>query len=400
MARLTFDDLVLIYRNTQFDGHGGGVLTIADDEIAALLRAIEADERLYDDAQLSLVDAADPIVGTDVKINISSPKLSLGILASNFDSLFQSPKATFTEPTNYYVIDEGYAIGDQPLPEILTRYRALLSAVSILRDAASYADDVQRELVFIGTEKVILPIHFHSSDLSASLEEQAGRLIRIFNDPLHGDEKAQLLSATVMEIASSQRLRRRFIYLIENLDRVCDEVEKGYKLFASSFSYSKIRNDVEAARLDYINKIHKTIVDIQGQLLGIPIATIVVASQLKPSTNCDATFWANSAVLLGAWIFVVLLTLAVMNQWHTLATLSDAINNQRTRLLDDYAAVSNQFSDVFVSLQKRIRWHRKVLGCVVLCAFFGALLASFAYVVLTKSGMGTCDYLVMANWHN
>src|SRR3546814_18251560 len=89
---------------------------------------------------------------------------------------------------------------------------------------------------------------------------------RLFEDSLHGQEKADLLAAAVIELVRGQRQAKRSQFIIANLDSLCEEVEKGYRLFVSSFSYSKIRKEIETARLEYINKIHKTIVDIQGQL--------------------------------------------------------------------------------------------------------------------------------------
>lgn len=390
MARVAFDDLVGIYRRTRFDGNGGGVLTVASAEIANTLRAIDADEQLYDDAQLSLIVPADPVIGNEVAITVGTPKLSLGLLAADFDALFKAPGAVFAEPTAYYVISPRYARGDDPVPEPLARYRALLSVVARLRDAASYVDEVQRELVYIGTDKVVVPVQFASADLPASLHEQSARLNCIFDDALHADEKSGLLSSAVVDLVAGQRLAQRFPFLVANLDRVCEEVEKGYRLFASSFSYSKIRNEVETARLDYVNNIHKTIVDVQGQLLGIPIATIVVASQLKPSSDCGVAFWTNTAVLLGAWIFVALLGLAITNQWHTLSALASDVRGQRTRLTKDYAAVSDQFDGVFGGLQRRIRWHRKVLGAVLALGLLGVALATMAYLALNQRGSGAC----------
>lgn len=390
MADIGFADLVEIYRHTRFNGNGGGTLTIANDRVADTIRAIEADQNLYDLTQVGLVDQANTKVGADVEINVAAPSLKLGILAASFDTLFLSPGAAFSEPASFFVVDHNYASGDQPVPEVLARYRALLSVVVVLREAASYVVELQRELVFIGNESVVVPIVFTQSDLPASLVVGAVRLERLFEDTLHDREKANLLAAAVIEIVGGQRPAKRFQFLIANLDGLCDEVDKGYRLFVSSFSYTKIRKEIETARLDYINKIHKTIVDIQGQLLGIPVATIVVASQLKLSESCGIEFWTNCAVLLGAWIFVALLGLAVRNQWHTLAMLAGEITGQHARLEDEYAAVRNDFVDVFEDLDERIAWHRKVLVGVGTLAVAGALLATLAFLMLTEAGSARC----------
>lgn len=390
MADVGFADLVEIYRYTRFDGNGGGTLTVANSGIAAILRSIEADQSLYDLTQVSLVEPGEPVVGSQVAINVAPPNLKLGILADTFEKLFLAPGAAFAEPVSYFVIDCSYASGDAPAPQLLLAYRAMLTVTARLREAASYVIELQRELVFIGTESVVVPIRFREADLTPSLIGAAGRLETLFADPLHAQEKAELLGAAVIELAGGQRIDRRFQFIVSNLERVCDEVEKGYRLFVSSFSYSKIRKEIETARLDYINKIHKTIVDIQGQLLGIPVATIVVASQLKLSKGCGTEFWTNCAVLLGAWIFIGLLWLAVRNQWHTLSMLAGEITGQRVRLSDDYAALSGDFFDVFDDLDARIKWHRQVLVGVSGLALAGAVLATVAFLMLTESGSARC----------
>src|SRR3546814_3317145 len=95
-----------MYRHTSFDGKVGGTLTIANEGIADTLRAIETDQDLYDLTQISLVHQRDPMVGTQVAINIAAPSLKLGFLAATFDALFLSPGAAFTEPADYFVAED------------------------------------------------------------------------------------------------------------------------------------------------------------------------------------------------------------------------------------------------------------------------------------------------------
>ncbi len=390
MPDVGFADLVLLYRNIVFDGEGGGTLHVADDEVAATIRKVEADEATYDLTQISLVEPGPFSVGDDLRVNVGQPGGGLGELAADFDALFRMPGAAFAEPRDYYVVEPGYARGDEPLPAVLSRYRALLGVVDALREAASYVDLTARELVFIGDEKIVIPVSFRAADLPAGLEANAARLKRVFEDPLHGDEKTDLLSAAVVEITRGARRAERFRHLVANLEWICDEIEKGYRLFVSSFSYSKVRKEIETARLEYVGKIHKTIVDIQGQLLGIPVATIVVASQLKKPDGCDVAFWANGAVVLGAWIFVGLLWLAIRNQQHTLTAIAKEIGGQRARLESDYAAVREDLVGTFADLEKRITWHRWVLRIVLALAVLGAAGATTAWLLLTPSGSTVC----------
>lgn len=390
MPDVSFADLVALYRRTRFDGNGGGALYVASEEIAATLRAVESDEALYDLTQISLVEAVAFEVGQEVRINVASPSHKLGYLCQNFDALFRTPGAAFVEPENYYVIEPSYARGDEPAPPALARYRALLTIITALRNSATYVSELQRELVFIGTDKIAIPVEFTEADLPSSLEQISQRLSRVLDGQIHTDEKYGLLADAVIEMTRAQPSARRFVHLVANLDHLCEEVEKGYRMFVSSFSYSRIKKEIEAARLDYIGKIHKTIGDIQGQLLGIPVATIVVASQLKSPGWCDSVFWTNTAVVLGAWVFVALLWLAVRNQRHTLEAIGADMKGQRERLERDHAAVHDDFVGMFDELDKRVSWHRWVLTIVGCVALVGAALATTAYLMMTPRGSMAC----------
>lgn len=390
MTRVTFADLVEVYRATRFDGPDGGMLTITNEAMASTLRSMEIDE-VYNDAQITIDGDTDPTVGAEVRISIGQPNAStMGLLVATFDDLFRSPRAVIAEPERYYVKDPGYASGDQPIPDILLRYRAVLDVLPILKESAALFDDTQRQLVFLGKEKVILPIQFTEGDLKGDVVEKAKRLTTLFADELHIDEKRIILQTTLVEMMGSLRPEIRFGFLIRNLERLADEVEKGYRLFISSFSYSKIRNDVETARLEFVGKIHKTIVDIQSQLLGIPVATIVVVSQLKTPSGCDVTFWTNLGVLVGAWVFVGMLGIAGLNQWKTLEVISNEVERQKSRLNDDFASVADQFSDVFEDLDKRVRWHEGALMGVGTVLSFGALATTIAFFKLAPSGSASC----------
>ena len=144
-----------------------------------------------------------------------------------------------------------------------------------------------------------------SGELSVTKVAQVQRAIQI-HEKFSGEKVTTENKSQIIQMVEPVPAAQRFAYLLHNLDAVTETLRRGYRLFASSFSYSKIRGEVEAARVDYVAKIHKTLIDIQGQLLGIPVATIIVASQLKSSQGCGVEFWTNIAVLAGAWVFLIL----------------------------------------------------------------------------------------------
>lgn len=392
MSDIAFGDLLEIYRNTVFDADGDeGVLTLATPEVERTLRTIDADETLWDETNVSpLGDLSKTAAGSQMRVRLGPPRISLGLLVRTYDDLWRAPGAAMAEPANYFVIEPRVSSADVVPSEEIARYRAALGVIAILKEAASYVDEVRREIVFVTDQKIVVPVQFDTRDLTDGLRDRAAELGALFDDALHSDQKKTLLEAAVVQMTGSLRPALRFRHLLRNLDQIIDEVSKGYRLFVSSFSYAKIRDEVENARIDYLGKIHKTIVDIQGQLLGIPIATIVVATQLKESKGCDLPFWTNSAVLAGAYIFVALLAIAIVNQWATLTAISEEIGRQRGRIANEFAAVGNQFEDVFTSLDTRIWWHRAALFIVGAAAIGGLVVCTSAFFKLTVGGRAHC----------
>lgn len=386
MPNLRFDQLVDVYRNIAFDADGvEGDLTIATAEILANLQLLEQDAVAADDANLAVLVDELPGVGDVVPVRAGAPRIGTGLLVRTLDDLLRAREARLHEPARYYIIDGAVDHTTVPVPSRIAAYRKVLAFVALVSECAAYVDPLKQELVFFRDRKVVIPVHYDASALARVSVPAIDALLAHFTDDVHRDQKRAILAETLITTAEPQPLADRFTYLLDNAEALNDAVKNGYSLFASSFSYARIRGEIEAAKVEYVSKIHKTLIDIQGQLLGIPIATVVVASQLKASTGCDLEAWTNRALLGGVWIFVVLLAVAIVNQWLTLAAIGEDIDSQGERLNTDYAAISERFSGVFAGLKRRIRWHYAVLVFVAGIAIAGAIFATAAYFRVTET---------------
>jgi len=381
MPRLRFEQLLDLYRHTAFDPQGDeGLLTLANPQLLADLQFIETDEAAGEDANLAtLTDPAALTVGETVRVRFGSPRIGLGLLARTLDDLLKASDARIAEPSAYFLIEGNIEPQTRPAPPAIVAYRSVLALIALLAKAAAYLDQTRQELVFVHDGKVVVPVQYDAAALGRVSTTAVDALLENFKDDVHQDQKLAILENAIVQMVQAQPAARRFVYLLDNLDALTGAVRKGYRLFASSFSYTKIRGEVEAAKVEYVGKIHKTLIDIQSQLLGIPVATVIVASQLKASQGCGVEFWTNIAVLGGAWVFVVLLVIAIINQWVTLSAIDDDIEAQRRRLEKDYAAIGTQFAKIFQGLAARVRWHRGALIGVGVIAIIGALFATYAY---------------------
>ncbi|WJR67247.1 hypothetical protein QTA58_00285 [Neorhizobium sp. CSC1952] len=389
MTSPTFDDLIKVYRRLAFREVGNeAAYLLSDAESLSLIKQL-ADETATTGIH-ALVDLDRAKIGDEVILEVTKPKLHLGAFAKTFDELLLYPKARLREYDAYFIVDGAIERNSVPEADVQRRYRLCLKLLSLLMQAASYFDESREELVFIEQAKTVVPVAYDVDTLLQVDIRQVATLIDLFQGDIHLDQKLSLLAESVTRISAAHPLNSRFRYLLLNLEVVAEDLRQGYRLFASSFSYSKIRNEIETARVEYLGKIHKTIVDIQNQLLGIPVATIIVASQLKNVSECGLVFYTNWAVVAGAWIFLILLTVAIVNQWLTLSALRTEIGNQREKLNREYEAIGTEFADRFNGLLTRICWHQAGLVVVLSIATAGAFFATIAFNKVTTPTISAC----------
>ncbi|GGL43735.1 hypothetical protein [Caulobacter rhizosphaerae] len=393
MPRLKFDQLLSVYRATQFSPDGrSGNLTILDDGVLATLRLLDTDEDALQDSGIGMgaTDPATLSIGDVIQVDFTSPRIGLGSLVKDFDTLVKSSSGYIEEPSAYFVVDGAYYPGGGNPPDWLVKYRKTLKLISLLSQAASYLDRTKQAFVFVRKIKTVIPIRYNAAMLGRVSAVDADRFLGLFADEAHKDQKLEILSEAIVRLCEAQPVDDRFRTLLENLGTLADAVRDGYKLFASSFSYSKIKGELEAAKIEYVTKIHKTIVDVQAQLLGIPVASVIVASQLKTAQSCGPDLWTDVAVISGAWIFLILLVVALVNQLLTLNTICAEINRQRSKLVKDYADLGQTFTRVFDGLIYRICWHRAALAIVGTIAILGACFATVAFDRVVSVEVGSC----------
>lgn len=383
-----FDDLVLVVRSLTERELAAGIVsgTFVPDtrEKLAALQACEADQDNSGLALCSPLDISDISIGTTVEIEIRTPRPGFGLLPEHLDALLQFPSAHVKEPHAYHLLDTEYSSRDPaPSGHIIATYRSVLRFVGMLRSCAAFLDEQDEMLVFVKEGKFEVPVRFAEADLRAVKVEVIATLSNIIPDGTHAKQCAAIMAEAVYEVTAKLPSYKRFVALLENAHELKERFEKGYKLFAAGFSYEKIRDEIEAARVEYSGKIHKVFSDIQNQLLGIPVATIIVATQMKESKTIDGSFWMSAAVLVGSFVFMLLMHFLLRNQRHTLEVIGIEINRQKAKLEKEHAAIAENFVDTFKSLDDRFRTQRIILYVIDGVVVIGFLLSVFFFYTLS-----------------
>ena len=386
MAQTKFDThLVPLYRHTRLVGNTRfGVLRLATADLADAFNAIRLEERKFGVIACGNVER-DLAANTLVQVELSDPATHLGLLADVFDDVLKFGDGRFNEP-RFFWLQYGLAYSDEGLKNIpvYVNYKLVTELVSLLIEGAAYFDKVSQELIYLKSEKITLKVNYLAVDLDKLPTEALETLLAQFKsaDKLR-DELLPILADAVVSHVRGIEPSRRFTVLLRHLPEVQREFDDGRRLYVANFSYERVRSQLEADNLEQLARINKTFADVQGQILGIPVATVLVATQFKLTKEWGAQAWINSAVLIGVFVFVVLAHFVMSNQRHTLETLAIEINRKKAKVESEYTAVQDIVLAQFPSQKARLRLQQRLFFAVQLILFAGLALAVVVYSAMT-----------------
>lgn len=384
-------DLVALLRKMQSrqwrDGRLHGQITVSDEAMVALLSRLLAEEAADD--YPCVIEQGDPEtlkVGDVLQLGFGSPRTSIGLVVRSVEALLKNREiAAGTVDFAWYVFEEDVASweADADLCKRLNTVKRLVHAFEV---SAALFDHRKMNLIFIRNGRFDVPVHYSDSDLKAfDIATAEGLIKELGLEDGHSQQRKEICCTAVLELLANTPEASRFSQLLNCVVELRARFDEGYKLFASSFSFEKIREEAEAVRMEYTAKIHKTLADIQGQLLGIPVSTIVVATQFKEVSTTPGQLWINIAVMTGATIFGFLLFIALWNQKHSLDVIFDEVTRHERGLKRQSEELASKLSNVFEKLRSRVFWHEVALAVIFLVAIVAWLVGFSVFWMLSRS---------------
>jgi hypothetical protein len=229
MTKLTWQDLLQCYDNIEFSGDLQGTLTIASDEVLRTLLLVDADDIAANDSNFYAKDDLNhPAVGDQIIVHVGSPKLSLGILAKDIDTLLLAPKGFLEFPQHFYVVDGRLSernVSSAPL----VAYRAVVSLVQLFDEAAAFMDQLEQKLFYFKDGKVELSVRYTAATLRSVDAVAVERLLMQFSDALHRGHKLTILAEAIAALVKAQPETARFEYLVRNVEHLAVSLEDGYR---------------------------------------------------------------------------------------------------------------------------------------------------------------------------
>ncbi|EJH1050037.1 hypothetical protein NCL56_004423 [Salmonella enterica] len=368
-SQRTFKDLVSIYKAASFVGNTSASILLNKEELCEILHDIIQ----YPDDFGVTIESGNLELGETLTLHVAPPKLRLGQLHFSFNDYLKNSKNRIKEASNFFIIDLNFHNKDrEPLP-VISRYRNVLRLITLFKECSAYLDETNAELVFVDTNVLKIPVNYAAEDLVDSNDNLIQSLIANFAEDTHKDQKLTILASSIKSLCESKSKDSSFSFMLRDLQQLSESFQKGYKVFVSGFSYDKILDQLRVAKIEEMGKIHRIFSDIQNQLLGIPVATIIVATQMKQANGWDSQALINTAVVLGALFFTVMILFVLFNQWQTLTAISDELKHKKEQAENNYKAIYDDIKTTFDSLTTRLRVQKIVfvtLGFIVACGLF------------------------------
>lgn len=378
----TFKDLVSIYKAASFVGNTSEASIMLDkSELCEILHDITQNP---DDFGVT-IESGNLMPGETLTLHIAPPKLRMGQLHFSFDDYLKNSKNRIKEANNFFIVDLNFYSKDRETSSIISRYRNVLRLISLFKECSAYLDETNAELVFVDTNVLKIPVNYTSEDLVDSNDSLIKSLIANFAEDTHKEQKLTILASSIKSLCESKSKDSSFSSMLRDLQQLSESFHKGYKVFVSGFSYDKILDQLRVAKIEEMGKIHKVFSDIQNQILGIPVATIIVATQMKQANSWDAQALINTAIVMGALFFTLMILFVLFNQWQTLTAISEELNHKKEQAENNYTAIYDDIKTTFDSLTLRLCVQKIVFVVLALIVSFGLYFTYKFYVFLTPS---------------
>ena len=302
--------------------------------------------------------------------------------------VYGSMQEMFAHPTNLRVVplrftlrDIGYthnslaqaSSSQASVPPSVANYFAAAHLCHLLPLLADMAVNSGKSQHFIKSPE---------SRIEISLEYQVGDLVPLMSLPLfeseyaatthHKDQKRSIVRAVLLDAFKGKKCIT-VGDMLPQFESIIEDVRSNYAMYASEFSFEKIKAEVEKDNLDSTLKLNKTLSEIQNQLLAMPVALVLVGGQMTPDTGLSIK---NCVIWLGAFVFGILMMLLIRNQLHAIEAISEEVRLRKIKVDAQPEGLAGKFISGFNDLVKRAKTQTRTLRGLRIGVAVSVLLAT------------------------
>lgn len=299
-----------------------------------------------------------------------------GYFEQTLDDLLETSSFLYDNSKPYYIAELNYYSLESDKPEIISKYEQAISLSHLLGIVSDHSEQTSlgREFIIFSKEKIEVPIVFESKDLSSLYGLDA--LANQVECGVQGDQRKVILKNVLVEVLVNIDKKDRFRYLLKNFKNFKRKCDDNYALYISGFSFEKLKEDVEEKKLEYISKLNSVISDIQNKILTIPLALILIGGQLKKTDSFNIQ---NAMIVMGSWVFSILMTILILNQERTLYYLRKDAKAVEARFQNKYSNIADKLKEPFKDIKWRYWQQETVLIGILIAAWFVTFSATYLF---------------------
>mgnify|MGYP003583953414 FL=1 len=391
MSQINREQLIELYKKAVFEeNYSKGQITVDSPALVRNLQLAFDSEN----SGWSKIGIDNIVINKTYKFYHRLPRSSdFGHIFNNLDQLCKNSFFKSRNSKKYFIIDLKFDSQDISKPQIIKKYETLLRFLRLLEKSAAFMDWSSSRLLFLLPEKMELEVFYNSSHLENLDVENIDKIESYISANIHESQKQAILAKAIVNQCINEEIESSFVKLLEDLQSVFETLDHDYAVFSSDFSYEKLRNEIENSKLEEQVKIHKVITDIQNQILGIPIATVIVATQFKTQKQVDGNliyqFCLNTGIFVGVVIFVCILWFLLINQKESLIGLEKEIVRKDNKFKLDssivYEKIKSEGKPPFEEIFNRIKTQKIILNSIMWVGFLGLIVTLIIYCSITIS---------------
>ena len=263
------------------------------------------------------------------------------------------------KPSLFYIKEEDYFSDDTAITERGQRYFEILDLINFLKKMAdvSHQKINSLQLVFLNKEKLELDVKYDFSDLR-NLPTLAKLSKEYLTDDPHQEQRKSLFKVVLFELVKNVPDEQKFKHLLKIFNELSKRVDENYRLYMEGFSFEKVKEEVERNRLEYSLKLNKVFSEIQNQILTIPLALILIGSQLTQENSISIK---NVAVILGLLVFIFFMNMLLKNQRHSLEAINLEIIDIKDKLRHSKSSTADKLMPIYSSLDTRFKQQKRAI---------------------------------------
>jgi len=389
---ISFEILTELYRRMEFrEEYRVGSLSLSDQPDCDLINRLLDDPREFG---LS-IESGTVAPGSTINLRVTPPRSGLGFVFATYNVLLNAPKNQCQEPAKYFILESKFRYDDAQMPAFINNYRAIMKFVDLLKQTAAYFDSSTCQLVFLRKEVIKLSPLFSAETVQNLKRDHLDNLIACFNDDTHKDQKLDILIESIQAVCEDIEPQKMFAFLLDNIQRLHEKFLKGYRIYSSGFSYDKVMDQLRTAKVEEMGKIHKAFSDIQNHILGIPVASVIVATQFKEASVWSGQGITNTIILMGCMFAATLIWLALSNQMQSMKALNEEIEYKKKQVNKEYSFIKDDVNGVFSSIKTRLETQKRTFWIIRGVLIIGIITAVVVYCWYTKPVLDWIQFLVM-----